>query len=192
MKNRRTAKVLDRQIWWTFAFMKAASVAESGSNLCSASLASSALQQWFIGNPWEKVPWFQLGFVKKSSRLRTVKIKELIKCRQRWEGGGSSIKLEQEVVHPHWLMLTLACHGRPKLGREQHWSSTPTWFSDQLATYLLIMHYPCKKKSCVQQIWFKWKLAEPELPRSKKLNVRVLQMEQVQKLFESWCLNVPP
>ena len=133
MKNRRTAKILNRQIWWTFAFMKAASVAESGSNLCSASLASSALQQWFIGNPWEKVPWFQLGFVKKSSRLRTVKIKELIKCRQRWEGGGSSIKLEQEVVHPHWLMLTLACHGRPKLGREQHWeqhwSSTPTWFS---------------------------------------------------------------
>ena len=120
MKNRRTAKVLDRQIWWTFAFMKAASVAESGSNLCSASLASSALQQWFIGNPWEKVPWFQLGFVKKSSRLRTVKIKELIKCRQRWEGGGSSIKLEQEVVHPHWLMLTLACHGRPQPGREQH------------------------------------------------------------------------
>ena len=26
-----------------------------------------------------------------------------------WEGGGSSIKLEQEVLHPHWLMLTLAC-----------------------------------------------------------------------------------
>ena len=130
MKNRRTAKVLDRQIWWTFAFMKAASVAESGSNLCSASLASSALHQWFIGNPWEKVPWFQLGFVRKSSRLRTVKIKELIKCRQRWEGGGSSIKLEQEVLHPHWLMLTLACLSWPAMaGPSLGGSSTPTWFS---------------------------------------------------------------
>ena len=175
-----TAKILTRRIWWTFALTKAASAAKSGSNLqCKFSLQcfATVIHRKSLG----KGPLAPIGISKKSYRLRTVKIKELIKCRQKWEGGGSSIKLEQEVLHPHWLMLTLACLSWPAMAGPSLGGSTPTWFSFarlSRPTCNIFAHYTLslQKKSYVQQIWFKWKLTEPELPRSKRLNVRVLRM----------------
>ena len=110
-----------------------------------------------------KGPLVPIGICKKKSyRLRTVKIKELIKCRQWWEGGGSSIKLEQEVLHPHWLMLTLACLSWPAMagpslggsstGSRPQLDSALHACRDQLATYLLIIHYPCKKIVCAANL----------------------------------------
>ena len=97
-----------------FALTKAASAAESGSNLqCKFSLQcfATVIHRKSLG----KGPLAPVGISKKSYRLRTVKIKELIKCRQWWEGGGSSIKLEQEVLHPHsgWCWPLPACPGLP-------------------------------------------------------------------------------
>ena len=141
--------------------MKAASAVESGSNLqCKFSLQcfATVIHRKSLG----KGPLAPIGISKKSYRLRTVKIKELIKCRQWWEGGGSSIKLEQEVLHPHWLMLTLACLSWPAMAGPSLGGSSseaaPQLDSalyacrDQLATYLLIIHYPCKKIVCTANL----------------------------------------
>ena len=112
-----------------------------------------------------KGPLVPTGICKKKKfSAEDSEDKELIKCRQWWEGGGSSIKLEQEVLPPHWLMLTLAClpwpaMAGPSLGGSSS-EAAPQLDSalplhacrDQLATYLLIIHYPCKKIICTANL----------------------------------------
>ena len=107
-----------------FAFMKATSAVESGSNLqCKFSLQcfATVIHRKSLG----KGPLAPVGISKKSYRLRTVKIKELIKCRQWWRGWREQYQVGAGSAAPSLAdadpcLPALACHGRPKLGREQH------------------------------------------------------------------------
>ena len=146
-----------------FALTKAASAAESGSNLqCKFSLQcfATVIHRKSLG----KGPLVPIGISKKSYRLRTVKIKELIKCRQcsggRVPGAVSSWSRKcctLTLANADPCLPVLACHGRPKLGREQHWEQHPNLIllCTLVATnlqHICSSYTILAKKSCVRQI----------------------------------------